>query len=99
MRHSSPFVLLLVAAHAGRAWARGGGELTDKSCAATGGTAACASWCDSNYLQHHCPDCQCAGCNWCAASKVGSCEPLPGSDDVNVQQCQPFCEEKDKKHQ
>jgi len=44
---------------------------------------------------------RCAACDWCAAkdgkSKLGTCEPLPGTDDVNVQQCQIFCQKKDKK--
>ena len=72
--------------------------MANKACAVTGAQASCADWCNRDFLQQHCPDCQCAGCDFCtAASSIGSCEPLPNTDDSYVQQCQPFCEEKDKK--
>ena len=66
-----------------------------KSCSETHGTPSCEAWCDEDFLQYHCPDCQCAGCAFCSAN-LGSCEPLPDSDDTNVQQCQDFCEEENK---
>ena len=71
------------------------GRLGEKSCEATGALPGCAEWCNENFVQTHCPDCACSGCDFCAVQ--GNCEPLPNSDDTNVQQCEPFCSESSKK--
>ena len=71
------------------------GRLETKSCAATGAAPSCADWCNKDFLQMHCPDCACSACDFC--QEVRSCEPLPNSDDTNVQQCEPFCSEMHKK--
>lgn len=71
-------------------------DMSKKGCAVTGGTPTCAAWCSEHFIQQHCPDCQCAACDFCSKGKE-TCEPLPNSDDTRVQQCQPFCAEKDKK--
>ena len=75
------FTLLLAAhgapAHAGHP--ANSVDMTKKSCEASGGTPSCAVWCDSNFLQQHCPDCQCSACDFCQDAKE-TCEPLPNSD-------------------
>ena len=66
----------------------------DPSCGATGAAPGCSGWCDKNFADRHCVDCQCSACGFC--SKAVSCTPLPGVNDVSVQACQEFCNEQNK---
>ena len=30
--------------------------MSKKTCEVSGGTPSCADWCDSNFIQQHCPE-------------------------------------------